>query len=497
VQGGTPAPDAAIVNPSARLTSAIPVDADVTLDYVGSVINAATVVSKLHAGEKRLVFCESRAQAEKMAASLRENNILTFVSHSSLSRDERMRSEQAFAEARDCVVVATSTLELGIDVGDLDRVIQLDSPRTVASFLQRLGRTGRRPGSTRNTIFLATRDDSLIQAAALLRLWREGFVEAIVPPPQPRHIAAQQFLALALQEGALNLSNWRHWWSELSFMAEAQDVLDYLVSSGFLAVDGARAFVGDAAETEFGRRNFMDLTAVFTADPELRVVFGRSEIGTISPLALSRGDDGSPAVLLLGGRRWMVTHVDWRAKVVSVAEAERGGRSQWTSLGLGSGLSARLAGSVREVLLGADPDVEISHRAAAQLVAVRAEKGASVDPDGMVYQRTPTGTGIWTFAGFAANTSLAAALEKNGIEARAESLGVFSPHDLTVAQVRECGDELASASPPKPVITPTILEGLKFSAALPVELATATIVARITDPEVAAQVARAPAVVVS
>jgi ATP-dependent Lhr-like helicase len=71
-------------------------------------------------------------------------NTRTFVSHSSLSASERKLAETAFAEEQDCVIVATSTLELGIDVGDLDYVIQIDSPSTVSSFLQRMGRTGRR-----------------------------------------------------------------------------------------------------------------------------------------------------------------------------------------------------------------------------------------------------------------------------------------------------------------------------------------------------------------
>ena len=58
--------------------------------------------------------------------------------------------------------MATSVLELGIDVGDLDRVIQIDAPPTVSSFLQRMGRTGRRSGAERNCLFLATRDDALL-----------------------------------------------------------------------------------------------------------------------------------------------------------------------------------------------------------------------------------------------------------------------------------------------------------------------------------------------
>ncbi|MFG3121041.1 helicase-related protein [Streptomyces sp. NPDC048201] len=71
-------------------------------------------------------------------------------------------------------MVSTSTLELGIDVGDLDRVIQIDSPATVASFLQRIGRTGRRAGTRRNCLFLATRKDTLLQAAGLLLLWGQA-----------------------------------------------------------------------------------------------------------------------------------------------------------------------------------------------------------------------------------------------------------------------------------------------------------------------------------
>jgi ATP-dependent Lhr-like helicase len=129
-------------------------EADVAVDYVGNLENAATVISKLHIGEKRLVFCDSRARAEELASLLRRRDLQTFVSHSSLSAGERRLAEDAFATERDCVIVATSTLELGIDVGDLDRVIQIDASHSVASFLQRLGRTGRRPGTQRNCLFL-------------------------------------------------------------------------------------------------------------------------------------------------------------------------------------------------------------------------------------------------------------------------------------------------------------------------------------------------------
>ena len=125
------------------------------------------------------MFADSRARVESIAAALRAEGTTVFVSHWSLSRDDRLQAERAFSETRDCVIVATSTLELGIDVGDLDRVIQIGAPATVASLLQRIGRTGRRAGTTRNCLFLATSEMELLQALALIRLALDGWVEPL------------------------------------------------------------------------------------------------------------------------------------------------------------------------------------------------------------------------------------------------------------------------------------------------------------------------------
>src|SRR5690606_28592270 len=174
--------------------------ANVELDYVGSLSNAATVIASLHQGEKRLVFCESRRQVEELGALLRSKGVTTFLSHASLSLEDRRRSETASAEERNCVIVSTSTLELGVDVGDLDRVIQINSPSTVASFLQRIGRAGRRAGTGRYCLFLTLNHRTLLQAAGLLHLWGQGWVEPVTPPLEPRHIVAHQILALCLQQ---------------------------------------------------------------------------------------------------------------------------------------------------------------------------------------------------------------------------------------------------------------------------------------------------------
>jgi ATP-dependent Lhr-like helicase len=458
--------------------------ADVTLDYVGSVENAAEVISRLHAGEKRLVFCEARRKAEELAFELRERSVTTFVSHSSLSADERRRSERAFADARDCVIVATSTLELGVDIGDLDRVIQLDAPRTVASFLQRLGRTGRRAGGVRNALFLATEPPHLLRAAGLLLLWNRGWVEPVAPPPSPRHIAAQQLLALALQEGRFGASSWRDWWGELAVMDGGEDVLAYLRSAGFLVDDGGVLFIGPAAERTFGRRYFMDLLASFTSAWEMRVLAGVREIGTVSPLAIT-GHQEDERRLLLAGHAWLVESIDWERHEILVSEQPIRGKVRWPSEPIAE--SFELARAQRDVLLGATPDVTLSKRAAARLERVRQELAETVSAGGLVVQRNEKATRLWTWSGWRANETLVAALS---VDAVSDNYEVSLPPDAVVADIRGADVEHAY-----PYVSPQAVDGLKFSAALPRDMATSTLALRNRDVAGATAITSAPLVV--
>jgi ATP-dependent Lhr-like helicase len=388
-------------------------------------------------------------------------------------------------------VVATSTLELGIDVGDLDRVIQLDAPRAVASFLQRLGRTGRRAGAARNCLFLATRDDSLLAAAGVLGLWGAGFVEPVLPPPHPRHIAAQQFLALALQEGRLGLGTWGEWWGGLPVMDDGAQILEYLVSEGFLETDSGLAFVGPQAERHFGRRHFMELLSAFTADPLMTVLQGRTEIGSVSPLSISSPRvTGEPTVLILAGRTWRVTSVDWSRRRIQVVEHKGAGRTRWS--GEAPDLSFDLARSIREVLLGTDPPVELSRRAVGALGRVRAERSDRVDPAGLVLERNPPGQTWWTFAGTRANATLAGALSQRGVVARASSDGLTWDATIGVEDVRSLGESLRRGV--EVPVDDAAVDGLKFAAALPMSLARATLAERRSDSVGARSCAEAPIV---
>lgn len=465
---------------------------EVELDYVGSLDNAAKLIAALHRGEKRLVFCDSRRQVEELGAALRAREVTVFLSHASLSVDERARSEQAFAEARDCVIVSTSTLELGIDVGDLDRVIQIDSPSSVASFLQRIGRTGRRSGTVRNCLFLTTRKDTLLQAAGLLLLWARGWVEAVVPPPEPRHLVAQQLLAVTLQEHKLGDQLWDRQWNGLApFDKSAAPILRFLTDEGFLDTDGGLLFVGPEAERRFGKRHFIELTASFTAPPQFTVLSGRTEIGRTDPSVLTEERPG-PRRLLLGGRSWQVTYIDWLRKRVFVEPADGGGIAKWMNGGV-AGLSYALTRAMREVLLGADPPVSLTRRADACLAEQRdTDAPGTVHPGGTLVTRVGKDVRWWTWAGYRANATLAATLQSvtDPLQRPTDSW-LRLREDLTPADWRAAREDVGE-NLVLPDVDRRAVRGLKFSAALPERLAVATVAARLADFESARAVLGEP-----
>jgi ATP-dependent Lhr-like helicase len=482
--GGAGRRPARVVDPPATA----PAEPDLELDYVGSVENAARVISALHRGEKRLVFCDSRRLVEQLGTALRTAGVTTFLSHASLSLDERRRAEQAFAAARDCVIVATSTLELGVDVGDLDRVIQINSPRTVAAFLQRLGRSGRRAGARRNCLFLALDRDGLLSAAGLLSQWRRGFVEPILPPPEPRHIVAQQIMALCLQERQVGEKLWPEWWEGLApFGPAALPIAQHLVAAGFLDQDNGMLFVGSRAEERFGHRNFMDLTAVFTAAPEFTVLHGRVEIGRTDPMLLTDRTEG-PRLLLLGGRSWRVTWTDWKRRRCFVEPADGGGKARWVGSNAIGGASYELTRAVRDVLLGAEPPARLTRRAAQALEDARGELAGTVHPRGLVIERTDAGLRWWTWAGYKANATLKATLSTLADESqRVADTHIRLRDDLRPDTWRGAVTELRERLV-LPEVDEKALNGLKFSAALPRHLAVATLAARLADVDHAADV---------
>ena len=454
---------------------------DVQLDYVGSLSNAAKVISLLHRGKKRLVFCDSRSRVEQLAVSLRQHGIDTFVSHSSLGIDERRQAEEAFALRQNCVIVATSSLELGLDVGDLDRVIQIDAPGSVSSFLQRMGRTGRRAETSRNCLFLATNDEGLLRGAALIELWRRGYVEPVQAPPCPYHILAQQLMALILQQRGIGKSQWFPWIEKVPAFAEmpperVAELVEFMVANEILwSDDGILAFAPEG-EATFGRQNFMDILSVFTSPPLFKVMSGQKELGDVHESTFYQKEDG-PAILVLAGRSWKTKHLDWKRRIAHVEPTDEKGRSRW--LGEGQMLSHSVCQSIRRILAADEDDPAWSRRAVQHFAELRDEHPWTTSEATSLVQQLNGDIRWWTFAGGIANTLLADTL-KLQYDVKGDNLSIRFPSTTTLEAASEAIDEL---QPTELQAIPNVeaIDNLKFSECLSPELARLVFVSRFDD----------------
>ena len=472
-------------------------ESDVQLDYVGSIANAALVISRLHRGEKRLVFVDSRARAEELGTELRELDIRTFVTHSSLSRDQRAQTERAFSGESNCVIVATSVLELGVDVGDLDRVIQIDAPSTVASYLQRMGRTGRRPGAIRNFLFLATNDLPLLQAAAILRLWSTGYVEPVNPPPEPYHVLAQQMFSLVRQEPQLTQDDWERWigpaFRDRCGTSAIASIARHALDTQLLCQDNAVLLLGPATERLFGHRNYMELLSVITSRPLFQVRYGRTSLGFVHPLSFT-GKREQPVVLSLGGRSWRVSHLDWSKKIVYVESCKDRGRSRWAGAGLP--LPPRLCAEIKRLLQDEREDPFWSRRGRTRIMELREEFAWPTSEGTCIFQGEQSRE-WWTFAGLITNQTVANMLSESlGESVRADNLFIRLPGDCPLQDIQQAILDVAQRELPDLSAWAEQAKDLfKFSELLPPHLLTKMIAARLMDLSGAQSLADAPVVV--
>jgi ATP-dependent Lhr-like helicase len=393
-----------------------PTSPRLSLDYVASMENAALVTERLHPGEKRLVFVDSRRGVEEFGKHLAARGVPTFLAHGSLSAPARRDAERAFAEGSDCVIVATSALELGIDVGDLDQVLQIDSPSSVASFLQRMGRTGRRAGTVSNCTFLATKESAVLQAAAIMRLQQRGFVETVRPSRRAAHLIAHQLLALSIQEGGIPVGDWWGWLEGATPFADLtaeqrKSVVDFMLAESILVEADGRYLLGTRGEKLYGRQHFAELYAVFSVPRTIVVQLGNEEVGTVDAAFLrSANPDKGNLTFVLGGRALELLGVNWNKGTCTVKPAHGGAKAaRW--FGGSAALSYELCQAMREILIAEDVDPAWSKRACEVIEGLRAESAFLREGDPAPVTESTDDITWWTYAGARANQLLAAMIE--------------------------------------------------------------------------------------
>ena len=383
-------------------------------------------------------------------------------------------AETAFSEEKDCVIVATSTLELGIDVGDLDRVIQIDAPSTVSSFLQRMGRTGRRDGSRRNCLFLTTNDNAFLLALGIAQRWSEAWVEAAIPPAAPWPIVAQQAMAVTLERGELPthelVALLKGSFPEIDAI-DIDSLVEHLVKLAFLDRSEAIVRVGQRTEQEFGGAHYRDLLASFSGSLLLTGRHGSAEVGYIDPTVLT--GEQEKRLILLAGRSWRVTSIEWAKKTVWLEPAKEGGKARWT--GSARSLSRQVCRGIRTVLASGPPtSVSLSQRATVALQFLRDDLCISVGADFLASRPEGAAVRTWTFEGTRANRTYARHASVGGEKVRYDALSVQAPASVLTAATIDASsltdDEIAEYG-----------KAMKFSGCLPRDLLSETIVARVFE----------------
>jgi ATP-dependent helicase Lhr and Lhr-like helicase len=277
-----------------------------------------------------LVFVNTRRLAERVCHYLEEQLGPGQVAshHGSLSRETRLRAEEQLKSGQLKAIVATASLELGIDIGFIDLVCQIGSPRSIATFLQRVGRAGHALGRIpKGRLFTLTRDE-LLEAMALVRAVRAGRLDHIEMPVAPLDILAQQIVAAVAceewQEDDL-FEMCRGAWPYHDLLRADFDSVLGILSDGITPGNRAGAYLHrDRIHHKLRARRSARITAITSggAIPEAadyRVVTEgeRTFVGTLNEDFAIESQIGN--VFQLGNASWRIVHV--RGGEVTVRDA--------------------------------------------------------------------------------------------------------------------------------------------------------------------------------
>ena len=279
--------------------------------------------------ESMLIFPNSRGEVERLAVGLsklgrqRGSDTRYFAHHSSVSKDMRLNAEEFAKSSRGKLftICCTSTLELGMDIGSVDSIVQYNAPHSVASLAQRLGRSGR---TTRKNIlhFIATDEWSLLQGLAALSLYEEGLVDRFDYIIKPYDVLAHQIISILLENTGMPVKNLKNINKNFRCWQDIEDdeyfeLLEYLIKRNYIEILENEAITG--IETEKLLRG-SDFFTHFETENNFSVYNSQKKIGEI-PL--------SPGVqtgvnIFLAAQIWKITDIELKSKKIYVNRAVDG-----------------------------------------------------------------------------------------------------------------------------------------------------------------------------
>lgn len=367
--------------------------------------------------KKSLFFADSRSFAEKIANTMHEVGLNSRLHHSSISKLYREQTEHLLQKENEIMVACTSTMELGIDVGDLDIILQYNAPNTVSSFLQRLGRTGRREGKDAHYEFLVVNKEAFLKSIALIELARRKWVESVLFPSHSYHVLIQQvFSAIKENNGANKIQLLQLLTNRMNFSGIKEDefnrFLDELISNDYLELVDGNYFLSDKLDEKFSRRNYMDICSVFETTKEFVVKFQNRDIGTLDPWFFNiYYKETEPFVFILNGLVWKAVEIDFNRFIIHVKDAEKGAIPIW--LGSGQKVSFEIAQQILKVLSSYEKYPYLDQNSNKKLKEYRTDfHYFGMNPGYIVIEEEPKGYTIYTYAGDEINYTIATLLKE-------------------------------------------------------------------------------------
>ncbi|HZS31177.1 MAG TPA: DEAD/DEAH box helicase, partial [Gaiellaceae bacterium] len=375
------------------------------------------LVDLVRAHRSTIVFVNNRRLAERLALRLNEaaEEEIARAHHGSLAREQRTQIEEDLKAGRIPCLVATSSLELGIDMGAVDLVIQVESPKSVARGLQRIGRAGHSLGEvSKGRIFPKFRAD-LLESAVVAQRMRAGAIEETQIPRNPLDVLAQQIVAICADEeievGELHeLVRRAYPFADLS-RAQLENVLDMLAGrypSDEFAELRPRIVWDRTAGVIRGRPGSRRLAVTNAGTIPDRGLFGvfvagvepASRVGELDEEMVYEARAGQ--VIVLGASSWRIEEITGDRVLVSPAPGVPGSVPFWKGEGVGRPyeLGEAIGKFARELLAQQEPQVpDLDERAQRNLVAFLREQeratGALPSDRTVVVERFRDEIGDW------------------------------------------------------------------------------------------------------
>ncbi|MBN1639130.1 MAG: DEAD/DEAH box helicase, partial [Ignavibacteriales bacterium] len=279
---------------------------------------------------KVLIFPNSRGRTEEIAVKLRKisdkvNGHKFYYSHHSSVDKEIRESIEHFAknnERFNFCISCTSTLELGIDIGTVDKIVQIDSTHSVSSLVQRIGRSGRREGEKSIVNIYATDKWNLLQSLACWNLYKAEFLEPLITAKRPFDILLHQMLSIVKQLSGCKRTDLikrlkKNSTFEQIHENDVSNLIDESIKLDYLEVVEHELILGIEGEKIVNSREFY---SVFKTEPNFKVIFSGKTIGDIPFSPQVKIDEN----LLLAAKIWKIVDIDFEGSKILVIPAKDG-----------------------------------------------------------------------------------------------------------------------------------------------------------------------------